>query len=291
VVRLWQRTFYPYRLYIPLPPADLARLNIEMPNVVLVPVEPLSSADERVDVALQQAQGQYVAVAPSGLPFVDLWVENSLHALIRNPLSCEGFLLNDVGDGESPGGPSCVADTEQRGLVVRRADLLRARSAHPHLSVEASLTACGVRVRRPRPEELPFQFDNWLQEARLAEADGDWATAARMFESLADRYQNRIWLETMAARAHFEAGHHEEAARRSGRVNRVRPTVDTLLLEARAHRRRRDFAEAIRLLSQAEQWLCGPMDVEDLNHYGHDEGKRDREAQTDPALRAAAGTG
>ena len=35
LMRLWRHTFYPYRLYIPLPPADLARLNIEMPNVVL----------------------------------------------------------------------------------------------------------------------------------------------------------------------------------------------------------------------------------------------------------------
>lgn len=49
--RIWRYTFYPYQLYVPLPSADISRLNIEMPNVVLVPVNAQSSTDERVDVA------------------------------------------------------------------------------------------------------------------------------------------------------------------------------------------------------------------------------------------------
>ena len=50
--------------------------------------------------------------------------------------------------------------------------------------MEASLAACGVRVRRPKPEELPFQFDELLRQGKLAEADGNWLLAARLFEQM-----------------------------------------------------------------------------------------------------------
>ena len=244
LMRVWRHTFYPYRLYLPLPPADVARLESDMPNVVLVPVEPQSSVDERVDVALQQAEGEYVAVVPIGLPIEDMWVEDAVHAIIHNGAAREGFLLE---------GP----DPARRGVVVRRADLLRARNAYPHLSVEASLTACGIRVRSPGPQELPFQFDELLRQGKTAEADGNWSLAARLFEQMGERYHNELWMKTMAARAYFEAGSHTEAARLSREVNAVRPAIDTLLLEAKVRRQKRDFAGAIQLLSEAERWLSG----------------------------------
>ncbi len=245
--RIWRYTFYPYRLYVPLPPADIARLNIEMPNVVMVPVEPLSSQDERVDVALQRAEGEYVAVVPRALPIDDMWVEDSLYALIHNCPEREGFLLEGAGP-------------QAWGAVLRRKDLQRARQAHPHLSVEASLTACGTRVREPEPEELPFQFDELLRQARLAEAEGNWSAAARLFEYMAAHYHNELWMKTMAARAHFEAGNHFSADRLSREVNHTRPTVDTLLLEAKVRRKQRDCTGAIRLLGQAERWLDGQIE-------------------------------
>jgi len=255
IMRIWRNTFYPYRLYIPLPRTDLARLDIEMPNVVLVPVEAQSSVEERVDVALQQAEGAYVAVVPVGWPVADMWVEQPLHAVLRDGTNREGFLL---------GG----ADGDRWGVVMRRADLLRARYAHPHLSVEASLTASGIRVRPPELHELPFQFDDLLRQGKLAEAEGDWSIAARFFEHLAERHGNEVWMKAMAARAHFEAGHHETAGRLSREVNRIRPSIDTLLLEAKICRRERDFAGAIRLLSEAEKWLSGRADVTPAHRHG-----------------------
>lgn len=242
LVKMWQCTFYPYQLYVPLPPADLARLDIEMPNVALVPVEPGSSVNERVDAALRQAQGQYVAVVPPGLPIKDAWVESPTYALIHHGADREGFLIH-------------AGDSGQWGAVVRRSDLQRARSAHPHLSVKASLAACGIRVRHPESEELPFQFDDMIRDGKLAEADGAWPLAARFFEYVAQRYHNELWMKTMAARAHFEAGHHEAAGRLAVEVNRVRPTIDTLLLEAKIRRQQGDCSRAIELLSQAQQWL------------------------------------
>lgn len=248
--RLWRHTFYPYRLYLPLVPADMSRLNSEMPNVVLVPVDPLSSPLERADVALQRAEGSYVAILPSTLPVEEMWVENPLYALMRSECDREGFLLEGTGPG-------------QWGAVLRRVDLQRARNAHPHLSVEASLAACGIRVRHPSREELPFQFDLSLHQARAAEADGDWAVAARIFEHLAAHHHNELWMKSLAAHAHYHAGNYAEADWFSRQVNHVRPTVETLLLEAKVRRRRRDFEGAIRLLQQAERGLLGglPMSV------------------------------
>ena len=248
IMSLWRHTFYPYRLYLPLPRADLARLDIEMPNVVLVPTAPQSSVEERVDVALQQTQGPYVAVAALGLPIQDMWVENALHAALHQGTSREGFLLEG-------------ADRERWGAVLRHADLRRARHAHPHLSIEASLAACGVRVRAPEPLELPFQFDKLLRQGKLAEAEGDWSAAASLFEHLAERYGNEVWMRTMAARAHFEAGHHGPAGRLSREINRRRPSIDTLLLEAKIRRKEHDFGGAIRLLREAERWLTGSADL------------------------------
>jgi tetratricopeptide (TPR) repeat protein len=141
--------------------------------------------------------------------------------------------------------------------VLRRADLEHARQEHPHLSVEASLTTAGVRVREPEGRELPFLFDESLHQAMLAEGNGDWAAAARAFEQMAVHYQNELWMKSMAARAYFEAGRHAKAGALSAEVNRLRPTVDTLLLEAKICQKQQDWPRAIRLLHQAEQWLEG----------------------------------
>ncbi|MBN2133949.1 MAG: glycosyltransferase [Sedimentisphaerales bacterium] len=241
MLRIWRHTFYPYKLYLPLLPAERSRLNVEMPNVVPVRVESQSSPAERVDVALQQIEADYVAIVPVGFPVEEMWVENPLYALI-NSTSREGFLI----DGAA--GFSWAA-------VLRRTDLSQPRRAHPHLSVEASLTAARIRVRRPREEELPFQFDELLRQAKVAMDDGNWGTAARLFESMAERHHNEIWMKTMAARAYFEGGHLAEAGRCSHQVNQQRPTVDTLLLEAKICRGKKNVAAAIHLLERAEQWL------------------------------------
>ncbi len=235
--RIWRYTFYPYRLYLPLLPEEIGRLNSEMPNVTLVPVDSLSSPAERVDVALQRSEGAYVAVVPGTQPIEEMWVENPLYALIHNSAR-EGFLLEG-------------ADRERWGAVLRRGDLQVARKLHPHLGVDASLTACGIRVRHPKTEELPFQFDEILRQAWEAEADGDWGLAARGFEYLALHYRNELWMKAMAAGAHFRARHYAEAKRLSREVNETRPTVETLLLEAKVHRRHRGVSRAIGLLEAA----------------------------------------
>ena len=242
LLRVWRHTFYPYRLYLPLPAADMGRLRTTMPNVTLVPVEDLSREEERLDVALRQVDSPYVAVVPCGMPIEEMWVENPLYTLIHNRTHPIGFSLEG-------------ATSETWGAVLRRADLLKARVSQPQMSIPVSLTACGVRVRSPGSEELPFQFDESLRQAKLAEADGNWMTAGKLYESMAGRCHNELWMKAMAAQAHFEAGRYSHAGQLSREVNGERPTIDTLLLEAKTCRREGDFHRAIQLLTQAEQRL------------------------------------
>jgi len=243
MLRIWRYTFYPYKLLIPLSAADIGRLNVQMPNVEFVPVNSLSSPAERVDAALRRCEGDYVAIVAGNAAVEEMWVERPLYTLMHSTAR-EGFLL----EGATP---------QSWAAVLRRTDLDQARRAHVHLPVEASLAAADIRVRRPKEEELPFQFDDLLLQAKLAEADGDWIAAARLFERMGERFGNQLWMKEMAARAYFEAGDHPRAGRLSGQVNLERPTVDTLLLEAKVCRRQQDFSTAIRLLTQAEQML-GP---------------------------------
>jgi glycosyltransferase involved in cell wall biosynthesis len=241
---IWQRTFYPYEIYMPLPTVDFEKLDTDMPNIIPVLVNPLSSQVQRIDAALARCEGEYIVIVPSGFPMRQFWVEDSLHALVNSSVNNEGFELED--------------STERLwAVVVRKNELQYARRSFPHLSVRESLNAAGIAIRRLQPEEIPFQFDQLLEEARSAEKNGNWSKAAEMFEYIMKHYQNELWMKTLAAKASFKAGGHIRAAELSREVNRQRPTVDTLLLEAKVKHEKKDFNSAIKLLKKAEQILEG----------------------------------
>ncbi|MHC4570805.1 MAG: glycosyltransferase [Planctomycetota bacterium] len=245
---IWRHTFYPYEVYLPLPQADFNKLNTDMPNIVPVLINPSASEGERIDVALARCDGEYVVIVPSGFAIEEMWVENPLYALINSSaggqVSCEGFELE--------------GSTEAFwAAVVRKDDLRYARRSFPDLPVRESLKAAGIVLRQPSFEELPFQFDILLQQAQLAEENGNWAQAAQMFEYISEHHQNELNMNALAAKAFFKAGDHKRAAKLSNGVNGERPTVDTLLLEAKVKREERNFNSAIELLKRAEQILEG----------------------------------
>ena len=245
---VWRHTFYPYKLYLPVPESDIDRLNTDMPNLVKVPVRPASSTAQRVDAALGQCEGRYIGLVPGGLPLRDMWIENALYALMNSPADRIGFAAEGSTDS-------------LWAAIVRKNDLLAARTRFPDLPVRESLMAAGVTLRSPDFEELPFQFDNLLLQAQAELKDGNYLEAARMFEYLADHHQNELWMNALAAGAFFKAGEHTRAAELSHTVNQRRATVDTLLLEAKVQREQKDFGSAIELLRTAEQKLSNP----DLN--------------------------
>jgi hypothetical protein len=244
---IWRHTFYTYKLFLPLPQADFNRLNTDMPNMVLVPVDPFSSQTQRLDTAVAQCDGKYIAIIPSGLPIEQMWLENPLYALINSSVSREGFELG-------------ASTSTLLAVVLRRDDLQYARDAFPNLSVRQSLKAAGIALRQPCFEELPFQFDHLLQRALSAEKDGKWTEAAQTYERIAQCHQNELWMKIQAAKAFFKAGDQKRAAELACEVNQQRPTVDTLLFEARAKRDKNNFASAIELLKRAEQILVGTTD-------------------------------
>jgi tetratricopeptide (TPR) repeat protein len=241
---IWQHTFYPYEIYLPLPTADFEKLDTVMPNIIPVLVNPLSSQAQRIDAALAICDGEYIAIVPSGFPIREFWVEDSLHALVNSSVNKEGFELEDSTD-------------KLWAVVVRKNDLQYARRSFPNLSVRESLNAAGIVIRRLQPEEIPFQFDQLLEKAHAAEKNGNWSKAAEMFEYITEHHENELWMKTLAAKASFKAGGHIRAAELSREINRQRPTVDTLLLEAKVKHKKKDFHSAIKLLEKAEQILEG----------------------------------
>jgi glycosyltransferase involved in cell wall biosynthesis len=241
---IWQHTFYPYKLYLPMSESDFNRLNTDMPNLVFVYLEQYSSQAQQVDAALEKCEGQYIAILPSGFPIKDMWIENPLYALLNCADDRQGFLLEQT--------------TEHLwAAVLRKNDLESARRRFPDLSVSESLKAAGVTLRKPTHREFPFQFDNMYHLALSVEKDGDWLQAAQMYEHIAEQHQNVLWMKRLAAKAFFRAGNHIKAEELCCEVNRHQPTVDTLLLEAKINRENKKMNSAIELLKTAANTLEG----------------------------------
>jgi glycosyltransferase involved in cell wall biosynthesis len=244
---IWRYTFYPYKLYLPLPQSDLIRLKTDMPNVVLVPVSAYSSITERVDAALRSADGDCIAIVPSGFPISDMWVEESVYVLINSSASHVAFELKGTTD-------------VLWAVVLRKEDLYHARRSFPSLSIRQSLQASGIVQKKPGIEETPFEFDGLLREAISSQNDGNWRQAGRMFEYIAEHHKNELWMRSLAAKAIFEAGDHARADRLIHEVNQQRPTVETLLLQAKFCRENKSFYRAIQLLEKAQQILTNEID-------------------------------
>lgn len=239
---IWRHTFYPHRLYLPLSESDINRLNYDMPNLIPLPVDPASSQARHIDTVLERCDSEYIALVPGGFPIKDMWIENPLYALINNPDCCRGYEPEE-------------STNELWAAVVTKDELQLVRRSYPNLSVRESLRAAGIVLKHPDYEEFPFQFDNLLGQALSAEKDGDFSQAGKMYEYIAENHQNELWMKRLAAKAFFKAADHTRAAKLSHNVNQQRPTVDTLLLEAKIKREFEDFNSAIELLKTAEQIL------------------------------------
>jgi len=85
----------------------------------------------------------------------------------------------------------------------------------------------------------------------------DWAYAARVLEYLWEHYDNELWMKSRCANALYRTGQYDDAVRLAGELNSKRPTVSTLLIEARARCKKEDFRGAIDLLKKAEGILKG----------------------------------
>jgi len=249
-----RHTFYPYCVYLPLPAQDAETLDAAhgcgavaiggrtILNVVPVAVAPQTAACRRIDAALETCDGDLVAVVPQGFPIRNFWVEDSISPLLAHPDTA--FELED-------------SDAAQWAVVGAREAIAQARRHHPDTPLRQALPAGGVVVRRVEPDEIPFQYDQLLERARAHAVAGQWTQAAGLFEYLADRYGNESYVRPLAADAHYRSGNHQRARELCGQVNDLCPTVETLLLEGRLHRRAKDPASAIPLLERAVDSIDG----------------------------------
>ena len=80
-----------------------------------------------------------------------------------------------------------------------------------------------------------------------------------MFEYIAENHRNELWMKKLAAKVFFKAADYTRAAELSRSINRQRPAVDTLLLEAKIKREKEDFNSAIEILKAAERILENPV--------------------------------
>jgi tetratricopeptide (TPR) repeat protein len=219
-----------------------------MPNVVAVPVGMGESEEKRIDEALAVCEGEYTVVVPCGFPVGELWLEESLYSLVngrayRCALELEG-------------------STEQlRAFVVRTDELRDARKEYAHLPIRDSLVAFGVSIRRVSPEEIPFQLDQSLAQARLAGEQSNWRKAAGILEYAAEHYGNGLWLNALIAEAYFKSAQYDRSAELCHKVNSQRPIVDTLLLEAKVNKKAGNDRAAVDLLERAIQILEGTESV------------------------------
>jgi glycosyltransferase involved in cell wall biosynthesis len=241
---VWNHTFYPYKLYLPMSESDFDRLNTDMPNLVFVNVAAASSMDRQVDAALEKCEGQYIAIVPSGFPIRDMWIENPLYALIHCGHDRQGFLMEQ-------------STHELWAAIVKKEDLQSARRSFPDLSVAESLAAAGINLRCPDFDQFPFQFDNLFHRALSFEKDGDWSEAAKMYEYITGRYQNVLWMKSLAANAFFKTGRYGLALDLFHEINQQRPTIQSLLMEAKIERQNKHFDSAIQLLTTAANTLEG----------------------------------
>jgi len=243
--QIWRWTFAPYEIVLPLPAFELAQARTEMPNLRRTPVGPADTVDRRVDLALACCEGDYVALVGPQVPISDGWVETALHALCHEPQARVGVLLDH-------------AQGAARAAVLRKADLVRARQEFPALSVWASLERAGVRLRRRRMDESPFLYESVVSEARGLQRIGDGKRAAQMLEQIRREHPDDLNLQLRAASALYQTERDDDdALALCQAVNRARPTVESLVLEARLHRRADRVEKAIALLEESRRILDG----------------------------------
>lgn len=250
---IWRHTFYPYEVYLPIPQQDLARIKTDMPNLVYVPVNYGCSDEQQVDAALEKCHGQYITIVPRGFPIDEMWVEDPMNALVNGNKNLHGFVLEQSTD-------------ECWGAVVRKDALENARKHYGHLTIRDSLIQAGFGLETLKPDDIPFQFDQLYNQARMHEKEGNWNLAARLYEYAAENHKNEIWMKSHAAAAFYHCGEYEKAIKFSREVNTQKPTVDTLFLEAMVLRKQKEFEKSIKLLEHAEEILNpGKIEWKQLN--------------------------
>ena len=240
----------PYRLYLAAAADEAEAADDGLGNLVRVDVGGHWPQEARLDKAVRCCEGDCIAIVPPGSPAASLRIGQAVYALTRHAAAGEAMLL---GAGRA----------SNWGAVFRAEELLRARHRHPALTIRRSAEAEGIAVRRAAPHELPFAFDTAMKAALAAETDGDFPRAASIYRALRRDGHNALWATRALAEALWRDGRGDDEALAACReVNGRRPSVDSLLLEARLHHRAGRNENAVDLLERARAVLAAADETE-----------------------------
>jgi glycosyltransferase involved in cell wall biosynthesis len=245
IATMLEKTYTPYLMYLPLLAGELDKFDNEYPTIRPVPVSAKYSQGSRVDAALKRCEGDFVAVVPQGLPIRPYWVENPLYALQQSGRAREAAVLQD-------------ANRDHWAVMLSKRDLVRARKRHPTASVRRGLEKAGVRMRTLAADELPLLMDRAIEDADTCLKTEDYYHAGEKYDAIPAVEGNTLMLKARAAWAFYKDGSCDERALGLCRsVNAYRPIVDTLLLEAKLHRRLGNLHEATRLFESVRDMIQG----------------------------------
>ncbi|MHC4834576.1 MAG: glycosyltransferase family 2 protein [Planctomycetota bacterium] len=242
---LWSHGYYPCQFYIPLPSSELDKLETAVPNIVKVPVSQTAANDQKIDAALASSHGDFVALVPAGLPVAAdeaSFLERSLYPLMRSEEAAAAYEIVE-------------ADASRWGAVFHRKDILDLRRRFPDRSLREAAAAAGKTIQKPDIEDYPFQFDNFLTAAGQLQRQGQWHDAAGVYQMMAERYGNRVWMQTLCANALFQAGNIPDAETMIEPLNQMHPTVARLMIQARICRKTERWSDAVKLYQQAKAIL------------------------------------
>ncbi len=257
---IWSHTFCPYHIYLPLIRSELDSLQRKtvVPNILGIAVSEGCGKEDRIDAALRHCQGEFVAIVPDGwrIGFDEVaWIEKSLYPLLREDSSSTAYEL--VGSK-----PDCW------GIVLSTEVLRRARRQSPRMSIRESLESAGVSIQLPRQKQWPFQLENLITNAEYLERNGAWSDAELLYETAETHYGNELWMRIRRANAFYHAGRYDSAGHWAAWVNNRRPSVSSLMLEARIRGKQKRFSEALHLYQRARDILEGS----EFGHAGYANG-------------------
>jgi glycosyltransferase involved in cell wall biosynthesis len=244
---LWGHSFYPHQVYMSLPIAEFEKVRSAFPNLVNIETAPSDDAKRRLDRVLAVCEGTCVAIVPVGLSVASeesCFLARSLYPLL---MSSQRNIAYEIVE----------ADPVRWGAVFRKTELRQLRLHYPHLNIQQAAQAAGMDVRKPREAEYPFQFDNLLTAVTDLQQAGQWSKAAKALNYMAEHYGNHDWMQTLVANALYRAGQVEAALNLIHPLNRHRPTVARLLIEARCQKHNHQYQKALRLYQHAQNIVDG----------------------------------
>ena len=242
---LWTHGYYPCQIYVPLPSSELDKLQTPVPNVVRVPVSETAADEQKIDAVLAISEGDYLALVQAGMSVESdqvSFLERSLQPLIQCDETNVAYEIVE-------------ADQNRWGAVFRKADVARIRHEYPDRCIRESPVAAGMTIRKPAFSDYPFQFDNLLTAAGQLQRQDRWHDAAGVYELMGQRHGNVLWMKTLRANALFQAGYLQDAEMIVHDLNQTHPTVARLMIEARIHRKKGNWSDAVHCYRRAKAIL------------------------------------